>query len=172
MKTLVIIILLLTGSTAISQRIIPPTDSLIITGFIKNPTVFSLADLDMFPQTVIHDLVIYSHKGEVKDTLTGLKGIPLKDLLASLEFDYDKPKNLNEFYFVFTASDDYKVVFSWNEIYNTELGNNFYILTELNGRKLLDMEQRILFISTADLNTGRRYIKGLKEIDIKRLNNF
>ena len=64
----------------------------------------------------------------------------------------------DRFYFVFIASDGYRVVFSWNEIYNTETGNNFFIVTEMEGKKLYDVDQRIIFISTADLKTGRRYI--------------
>jgi hypothetical protein len=129
---------------------------------------FSIADLDTFPTTNIPDQFIYNHKGELKDTITGLRGIRLKNILASIEYIYEKPKELNEYYMIMTASDGYKVVFSWNEIYNTVAGEHFFILTEMDGIKLPQMEQRIAFLSTGDLQSGRRYIKGLKEIDIKR----
>lgn len=165
----ILIITLLTNYSLIAQRIIPPTDSLIVTGKITNPTTFTLADLDTFPRTVIKDQIIYNQKGEIKDTVTGMSGISLKSLLASIQYIYDKPKFLNEFYFVFIASDGYKVVFSWNEIYNTETGNNSFIVTEMGGKKLKELDQRILFISTADLKTGRRYIKGLEKIDVKQV---
>jgi hypothetical protein len=90
-------------------------------------------------------------------------------LLASILYVYDKPKFLNEFFFVFIASDGYRVIFSWNEIYNTETGNNFFIVTEMEGKKLKYLGQRILFISTGDLKTGRRYIKGLEKIEVRQL---
>jgi len=70
---------------------------------------------------------------------------------------------------VFTATDGYKVVFSWNEIYNAEAGNNFFILTEMDGKRIEKMDQRILFISIADFQTGRRFIKGLEKIEVKRV---
>lgn len=168
-KFLILTIAILTNLTVNAQRSIQPTDSLWVTGKIKNPTVFTLADLAIFPSTAIEDQIIYNHNGEVKDTLTGMSGIPLKTLLASILYVYDKPKFLNEFYFVFIASDGYRVVFSWNEIYNTETGNSFYLVTEMDGQKLNDLGQRILFISTADLKTGRRYIKGLEKIDVRQL---
>lgn len=171
MKTnysIALLFLLFWGNT-FSQREIVPTDSLIINGQIKNPTVFHLAELDTFSLVSIADQVIYNHRGEIKDTLTGMKGIPLKNLLASINFDYEKPKELNEFYFVFTASDGYKVVFSWNEVYNTPLGNQYYILTKMKGKNLADINQRIIFISSGDLKTGRRYIKGLSKIELKRI---
>jgi hypothetical protein len=171
MKSIILIltIAILTNISVNSQGTIPPTDSFRVTGKIKNPTTITLADLDTFPKTAIKDQIIFNHSGEVKDTLTSMRGISLKTLLASIDYVYDKPKFLNEFYFVFIASDGYKVVFSWNEIYNTEAGNNFFIVTEMEGKKLKDLEQRILFISTADVKTGRRYIKGLEKIEVRQL---
>ena len=168
-RILILTIAILTNYSVNAQRTIPPTDSLSVTGKIKNPITYTVDDLDTFPKTAIKDQVIYNHNGEVKDTLTGMSGIPLKNLLASIIYVYDKPKFLNEFYFVFIASDGYRVVFSWNEIYNTETGNNFFIVTEMEGKQLKDLGQRILFISTADLKTGRRYIKGLEKIEVKQL---
>ncbi len=160
-------VLISTGT--VSQRMVLPTDSFSIQGKIAKEVVFTMAELDTFSKVMIKDQIIYNQKGEPKDTVKNLKGILLKDLLISVEYLYDKPRQLNEFYFVFTASDGYRVVFSWNEIYNTEAGNQFYIVTEMGGMTLKEMEERILFISTADLKAGRRYIKGLKSIEVKQL---
>lgn len=157
------------GLNLSAQKTIPTADTLKIYGEVKNPMVLSLTQLDTFPKTAIKDQIIYNHNGEVKDTLTGLIGVPLKTIMASIEFIYDKPRELNEFYFVMIATDGYKVVFSWNEIYNSELGNNFFIITEMEGKPLNDISQRILFISTADFKPGRRYIKGLEKIEVRRV---
>jgi hypothetical protein len=166
---LIITITILANFSLLAQRTISPTDSLVVTGEIINASTFSLAALDTFSKTQIKDQIIYNQKGEIKDTVTGLSGIPVKNLLASIHYKYDKTKELNEFYFLFIASDGYKVVFSWNEIYNTDVGNHSFIVTEMEGKKNKDLDQRILFISTADLNTGRRYIKGLKKIEVRRV---
>ncbi len=153
-----------------AQKNISPTDSLRIVGAIMNPTTFTLSDLESFAQSKIEDQIIYNHKGEIRDTLTNMSGIPIKTLLQSIHYNYNQPRELNEFYFIFTASDGYKVVFSWNEIYNTDLGNHYFIVTELKGKKLKDLKQRIVFISDADIKTGRRYIKGLQKIEVFRIN--
>ena len=68
-----------------------------------------------------------------------------------------------------TASDAYRVVFSWNEIYNTEAGNFLYFITEMKGKKMQDLEQRMVFLSAKDIKSGRRYIKCLQSIEIRRL---
>ena len=167
-KTLLFIFFLVSSSLQ-AQRTVTPSEVLKIEGKIKAEKTFSITELDTFPKIAIADQTLYNHKGEVKSTVKNMKGVLLKTVLASIQFDYDKPKELNEFYFFFVATDGYKVVFSWNEIYNTEAGNNFYIVTEMDGKKIKDMEQRILFISTADLKSGRRYIKALEKIQVKRV---
>ena len=169
MRIIILVTAILTALSVTAQRAIVPTDSLIIQGKIKNQKIFTLPGLDTFPKTIIKDQIIYNQRGEEKGTLKNMQGVSLKTILSSIEFEYDKPKDLNEFYFVFIASDGYKVVFSWNEIYNNEAGNNFFIVTEMEGKKLKEIEHRIIFISAADLKAGRRYIKGLERIDVKRV---
>lgn len=155
--------------TLSAQRIIPATDSFSVEGKVVKSLVVTLKDLEAIPAVMIKDQIIYNHKGEIKDTLTGLKGVLLKTVLDPVEFMYDKPKELNEFYFVMTASDGYRVVFSWNEIYNTEAGNQFYLITEMEGENIKASDQRIVFISAADSQPGRRYIKGLQKIEVKQV---
>ena len=125
--------------------------------------------LDSFPKQALKDQMIYNHNGEIKDTIKNTKGVLLKTVLSKIEFLYDKPKELNEFYFVFVASDGYKIVFSWNEIYNTPVGDNLFLITESDGKKLKDIAQRIIVTSMGDLKSGRRFIKGLARIEVKRI---
>lgn len=165
----VTVLFFLVYSTVNAQRTITPSESLKIEGKIKAETTFTIADLEMFQKVDISDQKLYNHNGEAKGSLSNMKGVLLKTVLKGIEFVYDKPKELNEFYLVFVATDGYKVVFSWNEIYNTEAGNNFYIITEMDGKKLSEMDQRIAFISTADLKSGRRYIKALEKIEVRRV---
>jgi len=160
---------LLIHLTVNAQRKITPTDAFQISGQVKKEKLFSIKELtEISKQVTIPDQIIYNHKGEVKDTLRNLKGVWLKTVLASVELVYEKPKELNEFYFVCTASDGYKVVFSWNEIYNSESGNKFFFITEMNGKPIQDTEERIALIATSDLQSGRRYIKALGKIEVKR----
>ncbi len=169
MKIRILLICIFVNFSIYAQRKITSTDSFKIEGKIKVEQVFTVTQLDSFPKQVLKDQILFNHKGEVKDTIKNCKGILLKTILDKVEFTYEKPKELNEFYFVFVASDDYRVVFSWNEIYNTEIGNNLFVITELKGKKLKDIEQRIIVSSTSDLKNGRRYIKGLKKIEVKRI---
>jgi len=86
--------------------------------------------------------------------------------LEKAGIDVSSPKLLSEFYFTFIASGNYKVVFSWNEIFNSANGDQVMILTESNGQKGDQMEDRIALLSSSDRATGRRYVKGLQKIVI------
>ncbi len=102
--------------------------------------------------------MITNHLGEPRKTLQGLEGIRVRDLL---ELKEDNPKLFSEFYFTFKAADDYKVVFSSNELFNSPTGDQVFIITSRDGKKLEEMEDRILVISSSDFKTGRRHLKFL-----------
>lgn len=153
----------------LAQREIEPSNSLLIEGEVINPITYVLSDFDTFQVQKLTDQIIYNHKGEIKDTILGMYGIPFKKILEPVRFRYSKPKELNEFYFLLEASDGYKVVISWNELYNTDIGNNFFLVVEKDGEKMVQMKERIVFLATADLKSGRRYIKGLSKVVVKRV---
>lgn len=169
MKAIIIVAACLITFTVKAQSSITPTDLLSVTGKVKQIKTFTLAALDTFATTKIKEQLIYNRKKDAIDTIKNMEGVLVKTILSQTEFVYSNSQALNEFYFVFTGSDGYRVVFSWNEIYNTEVGNNFYLITKMNGDKIKDMSQRIMVISTADIKNKRRSIKWVKSIEVKQI---
>ncbi len=169
MKKLTYIVLILSTLTCWSQKEIKPTDGFTVEGRIKQEMRFNISDLDKFPVKKMEDVVITNHLGEKKGVAKDLKGILLKDILDKVEFNVESPKLLSEFFMTLVASDGYKVVYSWNEIFNTATGDNIYLITEKEGRRVNDMDDRILVITTTDFKTGRRNIKGLSKIIVGRV---
>ena len=98
-----------------------------------------------------------------------MKGVLLKDILEKTEIDSESAKVLSEYYIVCIASDNYKVVFSQNEIFNSNTGNSVYILTEQDGKPASALDNRIALVSPKDQMTGRRYVKSLQKIVIERV---
>ncbi|HWA32860.1 MAG TPA: hypothetical protein VG737_01960, partial [Cyclobacteriaceae bacterium] len=84
------------------------------------------------------------------------------------EINAESPRVLSEYYFACKANDNYTVVYSWNEIYNTATGDSAYIITEKNGKDAASMDDSILMISPKDRMTGRRHVKALASIEVKR----
>lgn len=169
MKHLMVAALLLSGVRAFAQEHpVPPTDAFIITGSVKAERTITIADLAHMPQASLGDIPLKNKKGEDKGTLHGLKGVLLKDVLTNAEIVAAKHKNYSELCAVLTASDGYSNVYSWNELFNTAVGDKVYIITSLDGKAIMDMPDRILVMSLADKNSGSRHLKGLQKIEIKK----
>ena len=75
---------------------------------------------------------------------------------------------LSEYYFTCIASDGYKIIYSWNELFNTAIGNSVYILTSKDNQPLEKLDENIVMIATQDIRTGRRYVKNLQSIIVRR----
>ncbi len=152
-----------------AQRSIAPTVQMVVTGKIRQDLEFNLADAANFQSIELPPFIIRNHQGEVKDSVRSLQGFLLKDLLKQLEYPIDKPRELNEFYFTLIASDNYKVVFSYNEIFNSPVGHSLYVVTGRDGKNATELPESILIVSAADDHIGPRYIKGVEAILVSRI---
>lgn len=169
MKRTAIILLMICTIPCFAQEKNCSTEQFIIKGAIKNEITISFSSLDSFTVTEIPDVIITNHLGEKRSEAKKMKGVLMKDILQKALINVESPKQLSEFYFVFQACDGYKIVYSWNEIFNTETGNHIFWVTEKNGSRGKDLKEKMLTITPTDFKTGRRYIKGLSSITINRV---
>jgi len=145
-----------------------PSTSFTIQGDVKAPKTFSINDLKKMNASPMGDIVITNHLGEKKSEAKGLKGVLLRDLISQVEINAESPRVLSEYYFVCIANDDYRVVFSWNELFNTAVGETAFVVTEKNGKSLEALPDAIPLVSSKDQQTGRRNVKALTTIEVKR----
>lgn len=169
MKYLIILSTVLFTHVVQAQHDVKPTDYFTVEGKVKNMIRFKLEDASAFSSISIDSIVVYNHLVVRKSVLKNVKGVLLKDIIAKASFDISDPKPLSEYYFTCIASDGYKVVFSWNEIFNTAIGRQLMVITEADGIKALTSSQRIAIISPADIATGRRYVHGLQKVIVERI---
>ncbi len=169
MRSILVIIFTFTSFSLIAQKPIPTTENFSIEGKVKKEMTVSLTDFSSYKSYSIDSIVITNHLGERRSTLKNVKGVLLKDILNKVEIDAEAPKVLSEYYFVCIASDNYKAVFSWNEIFNNATGKSVYILTGHDGKPASALDNRIALVSPKDEMTGRRYVKGLQKIVVERV---
>jgi len=169
MRTLLLFSFLAMTVSLSAQKKIEITDQFTIEGKVKSQITFSLKDLNVFAHKLIDSIIIYSHLMEPRKTIMNIKGVLLKDILDKAGIDVSSPKLLSEFYITCSASDNYKVVFSWNEIYNSAIGEHIMIIIGSDGKTGDQMTDRIALLSAADRATGRRYVKGLQKIVIEQV---
>ncbi len=169
MKYFLLLFFVTATVSANAQHEILPTSEFIITGIVKNKLKVRITDLAAFKQDSLDDVIIRNKRGEQKGIATGLRGVLLKNILDSAGIQVDKPKEFSEIVIVLTASDGYKNVYSWSEIYNTDIGNHVYIICEKDGQKADRIKDRILVLSLADTNSGNRHLKCLSKIEVKKV---
>lgn len=153
---------------AFGQKESKTTSSFTISGDVKLPVTIQIDNLKDWATVPIGDVTITNHLGEKKSEARGLKGVLLKAILSSVEINSESPKVLSEYYFICKATDGYTVVYSWNEIFNTAVGDAVYIVIEKDGKPASAMDDSILMISSRDFKTGRRHVKSLASIEVKR----
>jgi hypothetical protein len=162
-------VLLFVAVIAHSQENINPTDKFVIEGKVKNSFSFSLDQASQYTITGIDSVVIYNHLLQRKRVIKNIKGILLKDIIDKAVIDISQPKLLSEVYITCIASDNYKVVFSWNELFNTDIGKYVMVITASDGKPAKDGQDRIAIIAGADQATGRRFVKSLTKIIIEQV---
>jgi hypothetical protein len=168
MKKIIVVAFLVTGAISLTAQVnVNPTDSFSIGGEIKNPQVITLSALGAFHTASLNDVASLNHMGQVRGTMKNAKGVLLRDILQKIELNIASPKLLYGFYVECVATDGYKTVFSWNEILNTANGENVYVITERDGKKIAELDDRITILQLYAPGRGHVYIKGLREMIIQ-----
>lgn len=170
MKYLISVLLLLSLASANAQEnVVPPTSGFTVKGFVKNELDLKITDLGQFKPEELHDVVIRNQKGEQKGVAKSVKGILLKTVLEKADIQAEKPKGYSEIYIVLTASDGYKNVYSYNELFKTEVGEHIYIVTEEDGKAMDQLPGRIQVMSLGDYHSGNRNLRGLARIEVRKV---
>jgi len=164
------ILCLFISYASFAQKDIKPSAMFTISGMVQKELVFHISDLGKYKQDSLGNVSIKNHQGETKYVAKKINGILLKTFIDSAGIHVDKPKDYSELYIVLTATDGYKNVYSWNELFNSEIGDHIYVLTGEDGKTMDQMESRIEVMSLGDYNSGRRHLKALSRIEVKKAN--
>jgi len=168
-KSILVAVLFVISLVSVAQENIPVTSSITIEGQIKKTIVLEQSVIKKFTTVSLDSIRITNHLMEYRKTIKNIKGVLQKDILNKIEFEVSSPKFMSEFYIICMASDNYKVIFSWNEIFNNDLGKQVLIIVEADGAPMENRDDRIALLSPSDHATGRRYVKGLQKIIIQRV---
>ncbi len=160
------ILLVFLSASAFAQETAKPTSSFSIGGKVNKTVTITPDSLKQYAVKEIGDLKVTNHLGEFKHEDDHLKGILLKDILSHTVFTVSNPKLLSQVYFTFSGADGYKVVYSWNELYNTPVGDHVFIVMEKNGIKAAQLPDAMQMVSMLDFKTGRRYLHYLSKITV------
>jgi len=165
MKKLLILFLLCSATATFAQQASTQTYQFAIVGKVKIGSIITMDSLNSYPLKTIGNIKVTDHTGAFKHQDDQLKGVLLKDILNHSQWVLT-PHLFSSMYFTCVGADGYKVVYSWNELFNTEIGDNVYIILEKNGIKADKLPSSIQMVSMLDYKTGRRYLHNLEKIEV------
>jgi DMSO/TMAO reductase YedYZ molybdopterin-dependent catalytic subunit len=136
-------------------------------GAVQQALSLSVEDLRQFGAEQIVELRLPGRAAGSPPSV--LKGVRLRAVLERAKIvtaDHNTAKKLA---IIATATDGYKAVFSWNELFNAELGDSVLVLFERDGQPLAAAEGPLALISGKDVRTGPRHVKWLKAIEVRQI---
>ncbi len=111
------------------------SESFTVSGEVLKAETIDIAKLSGYTQVHLDSLRIYSLDMQPKGLMKNINGVLLKDILSAIPFNNENPKSLSEYYIECLATDGYIVLFSWNEIFNSETGKHVMIITSQKRNK-------------------------------------
>ena len=144
------------------------TDRLSVTGNVEHALDLSVDELRNFPAPEVKEVALVSESPATVGRLETFRGVPLRTLIEKAKLVTPGRNDLKKTIFIATASDDYAVVFTWSEVFNTEVGDGVLVYFEKDGRPLTEAEGRIAMLSAKDIHRGARHVRWLKSIEVRK----
>jgi DMSO/TMAO reductase YedYZ molybdopterin-dependent catalytic subunit len=145
------------------------TDNLVVNGAVEHALTLSVDDLRTFPSQQVTEIALTRQSGADAGKLENVKGVLLRNILDKAGLVTHDHNDVKKTVIIASASDGYKVVFSWSELYNSSLGDGVLVYFEKDGKPLADDEGRIAMISSKDTRTGPRHVKWLQAIEVRKI---
>ncbi|MHC1726994.1 MAG: molybdopterin-dependent oxidoreductase [Syntrophobacteraceae bacterium] len=153
-------------ASQVEQHNFPAPFTLRVTGRVKQPLVLGMEELCAMDTEEVHDIPIFCGSGTPKGRIVSCRGVLLEKVIEKADVLKEEHNDTKKMFIVASAGDGHRVVFSWQEIFNTPIGGGVMILIEKDGKSLCEENGCLELISAEDYFTGSRYVKGLVNIEL------
>jgi hypothetical protein len=101
------------------------------------------------------------------ETARRYTGCLLRDVLERAKPVEKNRFDLRKSIVIVTASDGYRAVFSWAELYLSPIGDGALVVYERDGAPLADAEGPLALVSLKDTRPGPRHVKWLRSVELR-----
>lgn len=143
------------------------TKNLSVEGKVLKHVVLDREQIKQLPQFASKKKPIVCMSGDVKVQPKSFTGVLLKEILDLAKIRIDSKREMNTIYVIVQASDGYKVIFSYHELYNTQVGEKVIVYYKKDGQLLDEKEGDLALISLNDNKNGPRHVKWLEKVIVK-----
>jgi len=153
---------------AASESPNPPASALLhVLGGVPRPAAFSREALERLARHDLGPTQVLCYSGRAVAQVDSYAGARLVDVLDACGFSERPRSELKRCVVVALGDDGYQAIFSWNELYNSTIGEKALVLYEKNGGPLEPHLGALCLISANDARLGPRHLRGLSQIAVK-----
>jgi len=138
----------------------------LVCGRVETPILFGIEKLHAMDQVETGDLPLHCGSGVPKGRLGHCRGVLLSDVINTTDVLITDHNDTKKMFIIASSTDGYKTVFSWQEIFNTSVGDGVMVLLERDGRPLYNGSGPVDLLSAQDHLSGPRYVKQLSNVEI------
>lgn len=134
-----------------------------IGGNVEQALVLSVDDLKRLPVHTVQTPAGEGARAAAQRTYTGAL---LADVIRAAKPVERRPRELRASYVLVTATDGYRVVFSWAELFTSAFGKTTVIAYERDGAALSPAEGPLAVVAASDTGAAR-HVKWLQSIELR-----
>ncbi|MEC5161940.1 MULTISPECIES: molybdopterin-dependent oxidoreductase [unclassified Janthinobacterium] len=143
--------------------------SVTVSGAVERKLTLRADDLRGYPPRQISELQLAGRDGADAGKPVHVRGVRLRDILEQAQVVTRDHHTVKKLAVIATAGDGYKVIFSWSELFNSQVGDDVLVLFERDGKPLGADEGPLALISGKDKRTGPRHVKWLQAIEVRQI---
>ena len=136
-------------------------------GDLVTSTNYSPQQFAQLPHTDIAYQRRIEAAGAPEVSKVSYRGVLLKDLLARAGMDDRQRRDFRRAVVIVRAADGYVAIFTWGELFNTDVGKHVLVVREIDGRPLPQSEGALALRSFSDHRPGPRHVRLMTEIEVR-----
>jgi hypothetical protein len=142
------------------------THAVEVVGLVNHPLKLTVDDLRSMPQTEVNNVGLICGSGRYDGVVKSYRGVRLTAVLERADVIMQHHDSPNYLFITVASSDAHWALFSYQELFNTAIGEQAIVIIERDGQPLDEREGEIAFVSANDVRPGPRRLRYLQKIEV------